>query len=281
MIVRNFFAVILFLYTAAASAFPIAPDHLRPAEPPVGPFVQYDFEGIVALSGCSGSLVKFIGQPETDKAYVMTNGHCHETGYIPINQFIYNRASSRRFTLLTPDGRDSGRLHATHTVYATMTKTDVALYRVTATYADIKRQYNIRPLELSNIHPDAKIPIEIISGFWRRGYSCDIDGFVFKLMEAGYENNDSIRFTRQCDTIGGTSGSPILATGTRTQIGINNTGNENGGRCTEGNPCEVDENGNVTYSKGVNYGQQTYWFYSCLNPSFEIDLNIPGCALPH
>lgn len=280
MIIRNFFAAILFFYAAAATAFPIATEP-RPAAPPVGVFAQYDFEGIVALSGCSGSLVKFIGQPETDKAYVMTNGHCHETGYIPIGEIIYGRASSRQFTLLTPDGRDAGRIRASHTVYATMTKTDAALYRTSSTYAEIKRQFNIRPLEMSADHPAAKIPIEIISGYWRRGYRCDIDGFVFKLMEAGYENNDSIRFTRACNTIGGTSGSPILAAGTRTQIGINNTGNEHGGRCTEGNPCEVDEQGNVTYSKGINYGQQTYWFYSCLNSRYEIDLNIPGCELPH
>lgn len=35
-----------------------------------------DFEGIVKLSNCSGSLVAFKGAPKTNKAIVMTNGHC-------------------------------------------------------------------------------------------------------------------------------------------------------------------------------------------------------------
>jgi hypothetical protein len=79
--------------------------------------------------------------------------------------------------------------------------------------------------------------------------------------------------------IGGTSGSPIIARGTRTVIGINNTGNEDGLRCEENNPCEIDEKGNVFYQRGQNYGQQTYWIYSCLTPNFDIDLNKPGCLL--
>ncbi len=280
MKVRNFVVLLFSFLSLSAWAFPIVPNHLRPPQPPAGAAAQYDFEGIVALSGCSGSLVRFEGQPESDRAYVMTNGHCHETGYIDPNEFIFGRPSSRSFTLLKPNGTDSGRIRATHTVYATMTKTDLALYRVRETYAEIKQKFNIRPLALAPDHPQAKVPIEIISGFWRRGYSCDVDGFVFKLMEAGWENNDSIRYTRECDVIGGTSGSPILAQGSRTVIGINNTGNENGGRCTEGNPCEIDEKGVTTIRQGINYGQQTYWLYSCLNTNFEIDLNINGCELP-
>ncbi len=277
------FTLTVMLWTSfTATAFPIAPPtSMRPPLPPAGAPGQYDFEGIVALSGCSGSLVQFEGQPDTDRAYVMTNGHCHESGFIPPNQFIYGRSSNRRFTLLKPDGTDSGRIRATQTVYATMTKTDLALYRVTETYAEIRQRYNIRALTLQSAHPATQIPIEIISGYWRRGYSCDIDGFVFKLLEGGWENNDSIRFTRECNTIGGTSGSPILARGTRVVVGVNNTGNESGGRCTESNPCEVDEQGNVSYSRGLNYGQQTYWLYSCLTENFEINLEIPGCELPN
>lgn len=282
MSLRYFLSTFVLLASLNAFAFPIAPPSLlRPPLPPAGPAGQYDFEGIIALSGCSGSLVQFEGQPDTDQAYVMTNGHCHEGGFIPPNQYIYARSSSRRFTLLKPDGSDAGRIRANQTVYATMSKTDLALYRVNETYAEIRQHFQIRPLTLQSTHPIAGTPIDIISGYWRRGYSCDIDGFVFRLLEGGWENNDSIRFTRECNTVGGTSGSPILARGTRIAIGVNNTGNQSGGRCTENNPCEVDANGNVTYSRGLNYGQQTYWLYSCLNERFEIDLQKSGCELSH
>ncbi len=36
---------------------------------------QYDFEGIVALSNCSGSLIRLENSKDSDKAMVLTNGH--------------------------------------------------------------------------------------------------------------------------------------------------------------------------------------------------------------
>ncbi len=92
--------------------------------------------------------------------------------------------------------------------------------------------------------------------------------------------SDSIRYTDSCDTVGGTSGSPIVARGTRNVIAINNTANENGKTCAVNNPCEIDESGKVTVLKGKKYGQQTYNIYSCLRPDFNIDLSIEGCTLP-
>jgi hypothetical protein len=91
---------------------------------------------------------------------------------------------------------------------------------------------------------------------------------------------DSIRYTSECQTIGGTSGSPIVETATGKVIGINNTGNEDGARCTLNNPCEVAPDGTVTVRQGTNYGEETYLFYGCLVAGSEIDLAKPGCALP-
>ncbi|MFB7266861.1 serine protease, partial [Streptomyces nojiriensis] len=46
------------------------------------------------------------------------------------------------------------------------------------------------------------------------------------------------------------------------------------------NPCEVDQNGNVTVRQGINYAQQTYVVVPCIAPGNKIDLNRPGCVLP-
>lgn len=243
---------------------------------------DYDFEGIVGLSNCSGSLIQLEGAPDTDPALVLTNGHCYERGMPRPGQVIYGRPSSRRFDLLDANGGSVGRLQASSLLYATMTKTDISLYQLTLTYADIKRLYNVRPLTLSSQHPAIGTPIEVISGYWLRGYTCGVEFFVHELVEEGYSMSDSIRYTRPgCEVIGGTSGSPVIATGTRTVVGINNTGNEDGQRCTLNNPCEIDEHGNVKYIRGYSYGQQTYWIYTCLNESRQIDLARPGCLLPH
>jgi V8-like Glu-specific endopeptidase len=122
--------------------------------------------------------------------------------------------------------------------------------------------------------------MEVISGYWMRGYSCNIETFVPKLEEDGWVCEDSIRYSRPgCETIGGTSGSPVIRAGTRTVIGVNNTGNEDGEKCTMNNPCEIDKDGKIVFQKGYSYGQQTYWVYSCLNQYNEIDLKVPGCQL--
>jgi hypothetical protein len=62
-------------------------------------------------------------------------------------------------------------------------------------------------------------------------------------------------------------------------VGINNTGNDDGARCTLNNPCEVDQNGNTTVHPGQSYGEETYWFTTCLSPSNAIDLSVRGCLL--
>lgn len=242
---------------------------------------NYDFEGIVALNNCSGSLIRFENSRDTDLAMVMTNGHCNENGFLRPGEVMVNRSSSRSFGLMNSSGSVIAYLHATTILYSTMTKTDITLYRLDQTYTQILSKTGVHPLTLSSRHPELHQPIQVISGYWRRGYSCSINSFVFQLKEGDWVDEDSIRYSDEgCDTIGGTSGSPIVAAGTRTMIGINNTGNEDGEQCTENNPCEIDESGKMTYQQGWSYGQQTYWIYSCLNANNELDLNQTGCGLP-
>ncbi|MFB9688439.1 S1 family peptidase [Amycolatopsis plumensis] len=237
-----------------------------------------NFAGTVALSNCSGSVVKPAATPDTAPALVMSNGHCLETGFPAPGQVITNRASSRTFTLLTASGSNKATLRAQKIVYGTMTDTDVSLYQLTTTYAQIKASYGISPLELSNAHPSAGAAIDVVSGYWKRIYSCNIDGFVYRLKEGSWTWKDSIRYTSACQTIGGTSGSPIISGGK--VVGVNNTGNEDGERCTDNNPCEVDQAGNVTVHYKTNYGQETYGIPACLTPANEIALTQAGCALP-
>lgn len=241
---------------------------------------DYDFEGIVALSNCSGSIIRFEQNLDSDKAWVMTNGHCNEGGFVPAGKAIYKKPSSRSFTVLDSKAQSLGKVHATELTYATMTGTDVAFYRLSETYADIKNNFNVRPLTIESEQPRVADNLEIISGYWRRGYTCSVEAFIYQLKEDQWTFTNSLRFSRPgCETIGGTSGSPIIRKGSRTIIGINNTGNESGRQCTMNNPCEVDPSGNISFQKGLSYGQQTFLVYSCLNAQRDIDLSQTGCAL--
>ncbi|MFI0737169.1 trypsin-like serine peptidase [Streptomyces sp. NPDC021100] len=239
-----------------------------------------DFAGTVALSNCSGSLIRLPSSADNDPALVLTNGHCLETGMPGAGDVIVDQPSSRTFSLLNSTAGKAGTLRASKVAYATMTDTDVTLYQLTTTYAQIKKSYGINALNLSADHPATGTPIKVVSGYWKRIYSCNVDGFVHELREGDWTWKDSLRYTPSCNTIGGTSGSPVIDVNTGKVIAVNNTGNENGERCTENNPCEVDENGNVTVRRGINYAEQTYGIAKCVTAGNRIDLSLPGCTLP-
>ncbi|MDK9500415.1 serine protease [Streptomyces katrae] len=244
------------------------------------PAVAVTYAGTVALSNCSGSVVRTPNSQPGDPALVLSNGHCLETGFPAAGEVLVNRASSRTFSLLNASGSKVATLRASKIAYGTMTDTDVSLYQLTKTYAQIQSQYGIAALTLNDAHPTQGSSIKVVSGYWKRTYSCSVDGFAYRLKEGAWTWKDSVRYTSSCNTIGGTSGSPVIDTTTGKVVAVNNTGNEDGQRCTDNNPCEVDESGNVTVRQGINYAQQTYTLVPCIGPGNQIDLTRPGCTLP-
>ncbi len=61
-------------------------------------------------------------------------------------------------------------------------------------------------------------------------------------------------------------------------MGVNNTHNDDGEKCTEGNPCEVGPRGTITVLKGRSYGQQVHQIAGCLSSGSRLDLNRPRCT---
>jgi V8-like Glu-specific endopeptidase len=239
-----------------------------------------DFAGTVSLSNCSGSVIRFPNSADSDPALVLTNGHCLETGFPNPGEVIVDQASSRSFGLLNSSGTKVATLRASKVAYSTMTDTDVTIYQLTRTYAQIKSSYGIGALTVADTHPVAGTAIKVVSGYWKRIYSCTIDGFVYRLKEGGWTWKDSVRYTSACNTIGGTSGSPVVDTSTGKVVAVNNTGNEDGQTCTVDNPCEVDASGNVTVRQGINYAEETYQIPACFGTGNKLNLNASGCVLP-
>ena len=236
--------------------------------------------GTVALSNCSGSVVRFPSSLDTDPALVLSNGHCLSTGFPEPGEVLVNQASSRTFGLLNSAGTRVATLRASKLAYGTMTDTDVSIYQLTSTYASIKNSYGISALTVQDTHPVAGTAITVASGYWKRLYSCNIDGFVYRMKEGDWTWKDSVRYTSACQTIGGTSGSPVIDQATGKVVAVNNTGNEDGERCTENNPCEVDASGNVTVRKGINYAEETYQIPACFTTGNKLNLSAAGCTLP-
>lgn len=281
---KCFAGLLFFVVVSSVNAFPLAPvDDLNFQGNKSFFSVNYDFSGIVKLSNCSGSLVIFEDQSFNAKGMVLTNGHCVPRGIwggmIKPGEVVTNRNVKRNMTLYK-DLRNRFNITSTKIIYATMTDTDLALYELSETYQQILDRTGVSPLVLSSQRPVEGTEIEIISGYWERGYSCSVDQMVYQLQEGSYFFKDSIRYTSGCDTKGGTSGSPIIDPSTRQVIGVNNSGNESGRRCTDNNPCEINENGEVLVLRGARYGQQTFNVYNCLTDTKEFSLNRQDCLLP-
>ncbi len=121
-------------------------------------FADYDFEGIVKLNNCSGSVIKFAGQPETAKAIIMTNGHCitgPNGGMLAAGEVLVNYASSRTFDIFNSQ-RKVVKAASNKILFATMTNTDVAFYETTITY---KKQVIKEPARVDDIPIPAEYAI--------------------------------------------------------------------------------------------------------------------------
>ncbi|MFD5816829.1 serine protease [Streptomyces sp. NPDC127038] len=278
-------AVLFALVLAGAGAAPAVaapePHAAAPAPHAVAPTLKaVSLAGTVSLSNCSGSVIRFPNSADSDPALVLSNGHCLETGFPDPGEVIVGQSSSRTFGLLNSAGTKVATLRASKVAYSTMTDTDITIYQLTSTYATIKNTYGISALTVQDTHPVAGTAITVASGYWKRLYSCNIDGFVYRLKEGDWTWKDSVRYTSACQTIGGTSGSPVVDQSTGKVVAVNNTGNEDGERCTVDNPCEVDANGTVTVRQGINYAEETYQIPACFTTGNKLDLSLSGCVLP-
>jgi trypsin-like peptidase len=238
---------------------------------------------LVGADACSAALARYPSSKASDQALMLTNGHCWEGIFIMPGVVLVDLPSSRTGDLIDGRGQTVAKVQTDRLLYATMTGTDVALYRLTQTFAQIKHTTGLKALTIASTHPKAGTAVTIPSGYWKTTYSCAINGFAPSLQEAIWTWNDSIRYQYphpNCQLVGGTSGSPLVDNHSGKIVGINNTANVDGEACTLNNPCEVGPDGSVTAIKGEGYAQETYWFTTCLTRHNTIDLNKAGCLLP-
>src|SRR4051812_20521257 len=116
---KIFFGLVLsVLFSSGANALPLPQGARSLVELPASFTADYNFEGIVALNNCSGSIVRLENSKDSDAAMVLTNGHCFEGGFIDPGTFVINKSSSRGFSILDTRGNDMGTLHASQVIYA-------------------------------------------------------------------------------------------------------------------------------------------------------------------
>ncbi|MCK9824728.1 serine protease [Nocardioides cavernae] len=237
------------------------------------------FTGTARLPGCSGSVVRWAPARPTDPAVVITNGHCVRSPFLGAREVLVDQRQWRRIELLEADGGVALTVRGVHLRYASMYRTDLAVYELRETYAELAAG-GVTPLELAVEGPSRGDRIRIPSGYWGEQRACTTTGTVHRLHERAWDWWDSIRLPARdgCAIRGGYSGSPIVSRATGEVVGIANTGYVGGRRCID-SACEEDRRGTVVMRKDMNYGQQTWWLTTCVGADRRFSLETPGCRL--
>jgi hypothetical protein len=263
--------------------------------------VLASLKGTVAMGGkggCSGALVTFHGRSASQPALVLSAGHCSEHGRaevpigkrsltMPDNGEVLYHVSSRRPLTLETGNSDQPRtcIAAEEIVYATMTGVDVMLLQASETYEQIQKRTGVSPFLVSQETSFAPgFAVRIPSARWQNDRACQVDATVDKLAEFRWLWGPVLRIrpADSCATPHGVSGAPVIHADSNEVIGLFGTASDgNGAACELNNPCEVAPDG----SKKAAVREQPYVhfvhaFYTCLDASRSVDLDVPGCLLP-
>jgi hypothetical protein len=240
-----------------------------------------DMSGSANVGECRGSVVRTPTAGPQDHALALTNGHCVNGPRPAPGKALVDRPADleRPVSIADAAGYPQATTRATRLEYATMTGTDIALYRLDMTYAQLAAKgakvftLTTRPMRAGD---------QFLLGHEIARPVCAVEAVVPHLREAGYQQDKALRYVLSdpCTSRPGYSGSPLLSTDLNVVLGVNNTHNTDGESCTENNPCEVSRKGAITALPGRSYGQQVHQIAGCLDRHSRVDLSRPGCTLP-
>ncbi len=251
--------------------------------PPDTPFTSDLVDGTVQMRACSGAVIQSANSRPTDPAMVLTNGHCADHRPAP-GEAILDESASEVVYVRNANGSTVTRVRTTALAYATMTGTDVAVYQLDTTFAELAAK-GVHIFSFAEQGPSPDDRVNLLSGGSADDWDCKVEAIVPLLREGGYSQVNALRYAAEpgcgpSDGPGhGDSGSPLVDPDTNQIVGIHATGNDDGLECVENNPCEVDADGNSTAVKDRKYGQQVSFLRECLAAGSVFDTGRPGCDM--
>lgn len=236
--------------------------------------VDIGMGGFPAIQGCESSIVKTSASRDEDPALLVTNGHCVPT--VDPEMTAPERGTSltdEPVSVPVPFTDDEGyqltKAKTERLIVATMTGTDLAVYRLDRSFAQLAAD-GVRVLQLAAEPPKVGDKVSLMT-FEPR--SCTIEAVVPTLREDGYEQQNALRMAGdpKCETFPGTSGAALVAADGTTLVGINNTNNREGGKCVADGPCEVAADGSTSVVTDQPYGQQVVGLNDCITAGSTFD----------
>lgn len=186
------------------------------------------FDAIVRVGNCSGSIIALPDSEPSDKALLLTNGHCYNNNFRP-GDVVVGMPSRAKVLLFNGNSTYKvGSFYTTRALYSTTTGTDMTIYETSMTDQDLARRYGTTPRIVSETPVAVGEQVGVTSGYWKRTWDCTMTTNVDKLKEGDWTWNGAYRMEGpDCLTRSGSSGSPVLNSQGQI-VAVNNTANFNG-----------------------------------------------------
>lgn len=271
------FAASLFLISFSAFAR-LTPDNdpnsIKPATPA-------ELHNLASTSGCSAGYVD-IGRAKNERAVILTNGHCVSSSLVA-RQAMINIPSTKTFSIFLESGAGLA-VTATRLLYATLMDTDIALFELKESNAELEAK-GLEAFPFYTAQAPLGNAVRVTSGYWKETQECLLERRVHKLLE-GFGTDISnpsvataaIALSKDCKIRGGYSGTPVVDVNTNSIIAIAFTGAEGSSACAEQSPCEEDASGNRVYRKGTSYVARVDQLGDCIVGG-EFNMALPSCTL--
>lgn len=225
-------------------------------------------------NSCSASLID-LGGNENSQALIATNGHCLKDNRLP-EQFILG-------LFFDAAEKDQVSIAIDSVVFSTMKNSDVAVLKLKATVAELKKQgFHFYQLAKS---PTEKTPVtsvgipqkNIVSSSRRlvigqcainKAVTIKEDLWQWQSLQTG------------CSNTPGMSGSPLFDKESGKIIGLLNTmpdENSSSADCGLDKPCQLQNDGSYKVFPMVTYAQKTDLILQCVTASGALNAQIPDC----
>lgn len=250
--------------------------------------------GSAVVNNCSAGFIKLMSMPDTQKAIVITNGHClllnlnygRELAYPYPGEYLQNMRDvnflDKTIVRIHSDNATI-ELKPHQLIFGTMSGTDLAIFELNETYLTLKNQFGIDPLIVDSNLSSTSSSVQIQSGYFNRTFDCSIQDYV-DLIEGPFQTQKAIRLTKECDIYPGVSGSPIVSRMNGRVIGLANTHSSGEGvLCGFNNPCIVLPNKNIQYIQpkaGTSFGISLVPLNDCFDiQTHQFDFSKKQCGL--
>jgi len=250
------------------------------------PFPTDALSGTVRTDGgCTGAVFQTPSSQPGDPALMLTNGHCADPMPEP-DRAVVGEEADAAVLVLDEHGDTTLRARTTALGYATMTGTDIAVYSLDKTYAQLE-EAGVLVRTVSSDLPQAGQDVRLLAGGSAVALDCRIGEVVPTLREGGYELHGAIRYAdgQECSNpdsgaTHGDSGSVLVDVHTDQIVGVHNTSVDGSDEaCTDNNACEVSADGTSAVYEGGRYGQRVNMLAACFTVGSVFAADAEGCTL--